>query len=406
MESKPLPPDVPKFLREFATRFENSVNGSRVILGELEGSVLEADTLRVLADAIARQEPLVRSQPHEDFTSYQREAHKTAGTMPERDRVFMASMGLAGEAGEVVDELKKVHFHAKPFDRTKLVRELGDVLWYLAELATAHGVDLQEVAFVNLAKLRARHGGEGFKPHAEQKRAMEDATPPAGAVGGQPATGGVVQAVFDLFNDPPTCDIPKRLDPPTMTVVGKCGAMQVPVGPPTAVVHGDCILSSPDASDVERGRCYVQGNRELREVHELLTRLGSGSIGSARERLFYLIERRGWRPNVASPGGKDCVSFLSEAKAPSPLEVKGTPTPPAFAASAIRDGLLDPDTVTIDGHKLVDVVNFLRHARRFVLEERSWGRAPQPPAQVVPNPVPVPVWDAFVNAAALLFPKK
>lgn len=112
---------------------------------------------------------------HELFDSYQREAHKTAGTMPDRDRVFMASMGLAGEAGEVVDELKKVHFHAKPFDRPKLVRELGDVLWYLAELATAHNVSLQEVAFVNIAKLRARHGGETFKLHAEQKR--EDVGP-------------------------------------------------------------------------------------------------------------------------------------------------------------------------------------------------------------------------------------
>lgn len=110
------------------------------------------------------------------FRHYQAEAHRTAGDMPARDRVFMASMGLAGEAGEVVDELKKVHFHAKPFDRAKIMRELGDVLWYLAELCTAHDLDLGEVAAANLAKLRARHGGGGFKPHAEQKR--DDAAPP------------------------------------------------------------------------------------------------------------------------------------------------------------------------------------------------------------------------------------
>lgn len=107
------------------------------------------------------------------FAAYQVMAHRTAGEMTHHERVCMASMGLAGEAGEVVDELKKVHFHAKPFDRDKLVRELGDVLWYLAELATAHGIALGAVAEANIAKLRARHGDGGFKPHAEQDRSSE-----------------------------------------------------------------------------------------------------------------------------------------------------------------------------------------------------------------------------------------
>lgn len=375
MESKPLPPDVPNLDPEILRAIDalmtecvqDLVESAKTGTPRTHALDARASLHRLLEARGANIAP----QPHEDFASYQREAHKTAGTMPERDRVFMASMGLAGEAGEVVDELKKVHFHAKPYERAKLVRELGDVLWYLAELATTLGIDLQEVAFENLAKLRARHGGEGFKPHAEQRRD----------------------------------------EPATITVVGNCGAMQVPAGPPTAVVHGDCILSSPDASSVERGRCYVQGDRELREVHRLLTRLGATSQGSARERLFYLIRDRGWRPNVASPWGDDTVSTLAEAKAPSPLEVKGTPTPPAFAASAIRDGFFDPAEVTIDGHKLVDVVNFLRHARPFFLNALKY-RQPQNPD--VHDPVNdnavvsvrVGVWDAIANAAALLFPSE
>lgn len=101
---------------------------------------------------------------------YQLEAAKTsAPDRPIRDRVFNGAMGLAGEAGEVVDLLKKTHFHDKPLDLDALREELGDVLWYVAELATAHGFSLEAIAGENIAKLRKRHG-ETFKPHAEQVR--------------------------------------------------------------------------------------------------------------------------------------------------------------------------------------------------------------------------------------------
>lgn len=65
--------------------------------------------------------------------------------------------GLAGEAGEVCDLLKKVHGHGKPYDAGKLKKELGDVLWYVANLANIHGFTLSEVAQANVDKLRARH---------------------------------------------------------------------------------------------------------------------------------------------------------------------------------------------------------------------------------------------------------
>lgn len=131
------------------------------------------DQPALLARELLALRAMMLARTTSQFDGYQLEAHKTAGSMPPRDRVFMASMGLAGEAGEVVDELKKVHFHAKPYDREKLLRELGDVLWYLAELATAHELSLQDIAHANLEKLRKRHGGETFKPHAEQDRSPE-----------------------------------------------------------------------------------------------------------------------------------------------------------------------------------------------------------------------------------------
>lgn len=68
----------------------------------------------------------------------------------------LAALGLAGESGEVVDLIKKHVHHGKPLDRVQLVAELGDVLWYLAYLASIEDIDLAEVATANSRKARAR----------------------------------------------------------------------------------------------------------------------------------------------------------------------------------------------------------------------------------------------------------
>ena len=80
------------------------------------------------------------------------------------------TLGLTGEAGEVADKVKKVIrdrcgvFDADTREAIKL--ELGDVLWYVAQLASELGYDLNEVADANLQKLssraaRGRIGGSG-----------------------------------------------------------------------------------------------------------------------------------------------------------------------------------------------------------------------------------------------------
>lgn len=72
-------------------------------------------------------------------------------------------MGLAGEAGEVVDYLKKHLFHDKPFDREKLLEELGDLHFYFTTLLNEYDISLEEVHETNERKLRARYP-EGFVP--------------------------------------------------------------------------------------------------------------------------------------------------------------------------------------------------------------------------------------------------
>lgn len=68
-----------------------------------------------------------------------------------------AGLGLAGEAGEVADLVKKQHFHSHPADPVKLRKEMGDVLFYLAAMCNACGDSLQTVMEANVEKLNERY---------------------------------------------------------------------------------------------------------------------------------------------------------------------------------------------------------------------------------------------------------
>jgi NTP pyrophosphatase (non-canonical NTP hydrolase) len=93
-----------------------------------------------------------------NLNEYQAHAARTANTkLNPRERIIQACFGLTGETGEVTDILKKILFHSHDFDRDALVKETGDCLWYLAELCSAWGITLDEVARTNVAKLRARY---------------------------------------------------------------------------------------------------------------------------------------------------------------------------------------------------------------------------------------------------------
>ena len=97
------------------------------------------------------------------LNDYQVAADRTSGDLSPWDKVRNGCYGLNGEAGECIDILKKVEFQGHTFDPEKMLDELGDVLWYVAQAATGLGVTLQEVAEHNIAKLKARYP-EGFDP--------------------------------------------------------------------------------------------------------------------------------------------------------------------------------------------------------------------------------------------------
>uniref|UniRef100_A0A7C2G4N9 NTP pyrophosphohydrolase MazG-like domain-containing protein n=1 Tax=Thermus islandicus TaxID=540988 RepID=A0A7C2G4N9_9DEIN len=100
---------------------------------------------------------------------YQEEAQKTA-LYPEAYRLVYPTLGLAGEAGELANKVKKVlrdrGGEVTEEAREALLAELGDVLWYVAQVATDLGASLEAVAQANLKKLRSRQergklGGSG-----------------------------------------------------------------------------------------------------------------------------------------------------------------------------------------------------------------------------------------------------
>lgn len=89
-----------------------------------------------------------------DFNEYQKHAKRTL--TDDADCLNMV-LGIAGEAGEVADYYKKTLYQKHGFCVNRVIEELGDILWYIANLATMYGVSLEEVARWNVIKLQERY---------------------------------------------------------------------------------------------------------------------------------------------------------------------------------------------------------------------------------------------------------
>lgn len=95
-----------------------------------------------------------------DFDEYQKKVRETAIYPHQGENLSYPALGLNGEAGEVADKIKKIirddNGVLTPTRREDMIKELGDVLWYLAAIAWELKVDLSEVAKKNIEKLRDR----------------------------------------------------------------------------------------------------------------------------------------------------------------------------------------------------------------------------------------------------------
>jgi NTP pyrophosphatase (non-canonical NTP hydrolase) len=95
-----------------------------------------------------------------NFDEYQKESRKTAVYPAIGHKVVYPTLGLLGESGEIAEKIKKI-FRDKAGiisteDTDLLKKELGDVLWYLAQITTELGLSLSDVAATNIEKLQSR----------------------------------------------------------------------------------------------------------------------------------------------------------------------------------------------------------------------------------------------------------
>jgi NTP pyrophosphatase (non-canonical NTP hydrolase) len=94
-----------------------------------------------------------------ELSEYQRRSRRTA-EYPREAWLAYPALGLAGEAGEVAEHAKKAirddGGQVSNERRAKMAKELGDVLWYVAQIASELGLELEEIAQTNLDKLLSR----------------------------------------------------------------------------------------------------------------------------------------------------------------------------------------------------------------------------------------------------------
>ena len=105
---------------------------------------------------------------------YQKLAMTTLNpALDRRDVLVNSVMGLCGESGEAIDIVKKWLMQGHELDKEHLIKELGDVAWYLAEAATALDVSLETIFQGNIDKLHKRFPN-GFDTEASIHRKGED----------------------------------------------------------------------------------------------------------------------------------------------------------------------------------------------------------------------------------------
>lgn len=94
-----------------------------------------------------------------DIETYSKLASRTAPHGSPTEYLLHASLGIGGEAGEVLDHIKKVMFNGRKLDVDHLVAEVGDILWYINLMLHTVNVPWATVLDKNIAKLETRYPG-------------------------------------------------------------------------------------------------------------------------------------------------------------------------------------------------------------------------------------------------------
>ena len=89
------------------------------------------------------------------------------------ERLLTAAVGMSAESGEFTEVVKKMIFQGKPVNEENLFhlkRELGDVMWYVAQACMALDTSFDEIVEMNVEKLKKRYPGGEFDVHKSENR--------------------------------------------------------------------------------------------------------------------------------------------------------------------------------------------------------------------------------------------
>ena len=109
-----------------------------------------------------------------DLPSYAIVAHRLQ--TEETCKLLHAVIGLATEAAEAQDMLKKHIFYGKPIDKVNLAEECGDILWYVAIVCRATGISFEQLMEGNIEKLSKRFPEKFTEEHADNRNLSVERT--------------------------------------------------------------------------------------------------------------------------------------------------------------------------------------------------------------------------------------
>ena len=133
--------------------------------------------MTVNTDAYLKFVDAVTSEQSKDHEAFVYRIEELEGQDFPTERLLTAAVGMSAEAGEFTEIVKKIIFQGKPVNEENLFhlkRELGDIMWYVAQACMGLNVSLDEVIEMNVDKLKARYPGGDFDVHYSENRKEGD----------------------------------------------------------------------------------------------------------------------------------------------------------------------------------------------------------------------------------------
>jgi len=119
----------------------------------------------------------VTSEQSKDYEAFVHRIQELEGQEFPTERLLTAAVGMSAEAGEFTEIVKKIVFQGKPVNEENLFhmkRELGDIMWYVAQACMGLNTSIDEIIEMNVDKLEKRYPGGSFDVHYSENRKQGD----------------------------------------------------------------------------------------------------------------------------------------------------------------------------------------------------------------------------------------